>query len=122
MRMPISDKMLAAIFAFQVEVIWLTTSEERADSALGLQLGLPPRPYIELPGERTRRRRTAVGRWAVANPLRPIIWADDDPLIRRCRKWLRTLQPKSLILDPEKEVGLTPSDIEAMRRFLDGLK
>ena len=78
-------------------------------------------PYIELPRGRAWSQRTAVRQWVAANPLRPIIWADDDPLIRRCRKWLRTLQPKSLILDPEKAVGLTPGDIEAMRRFLDGL-
>jgi hypothetical protein len=52
-------------------------------------------------------RSMASSRWVTANPLRPVIWADDDPRIRRCRKWLRTLQPESLIVNPEKAIGLS---------------
>jgi hypothetical protein len=117
-RMPISDKMLAAIFSLPVEVIWLTTWEGTANSSLCAQLGLPPLPYIQLPGGRTWSKRTAVRNWVGANPSRPVIWADDDPRIRLCPRWLRGLQPQSLILNPEKAVGLTPDHLEAMRHFL----
>jgi hypothetical protein len=103
-----------------VEVIRRTTWEETANSALGTQLGLPPLSYIQLPGGRTWSKRTAVRQWVTANPLRPVIWADDDPLIRRCRKWLHRLQPHSLIVNPEKAVGITPADIEAIDQFLRG--
>lgn len=58
--------------------------------------------------------------WVTANPLRPVIWADEDPLIRRCRKWLHRLQPHSSIVNPEKAVGITPADIEAIDQFLRG--
>ncbi|MHB1525004.1 MAG: HAD domain-containing protein [Candidatus Dormibacteria bacterium] len=119
-EMPISDRMLAAIFALPVEVIWLTTWEDEANLVFGERLGLPTLPYIELPHSRAWSKRIAVSRWVAANPLRPVIWADDDPRIRRCREWLRTLQPQSLIVNPEKAIGLTPEHLDAMRRFLDG--
>ena len=119
--MPISDKMLEAIFSLPLEVIWLTTWEERANSALGAQLGLPPLPYLPLPGGRRWSKRTAVRQWVAANPLRPVISADDDRRIRLCPKWLRGLQPNSLIINPRKAVGVTPADVDLMSDFLEHL-
>jgi len=120
-EMPISDKMLGAIFALPLEVIWCTTWLENVNLVLGEQLGLPPLPYIELHKSRSWRKRGAVRRWVTDNPLRPVIWVDDDPRTRRCRKWLRDLQPRSLIVNPDKTVGLTPTNIDSISRFLSGL-
>lgn len=112
--MPISDKMLAAAFSLPFGDDLATTWEERANSALGAQLGLPPLSYIQLSSGRTWINWTAVKQWVAANPLRPAIWVDDDPLIRRCSKWLRSPQPNSLLINPEKAVGGSPDHLAAM--------
>jgi len=104
-----------------VEEIWRTIWAEKANSHLAAQLGLPPLLYIQLPGGRMWSKRTAVRQWVATNPRRPVILADADPLIRRCRKWRHRLQPESLIVNPDKAVGLTPAHVDTIRLFVDRL-
>ena len=73
------------------------------------------------PGNRPWDKRRAIQDWFTEHGVRPLIWVDDDRRIDTSgRPWARRLPP-SLLIRPQKAMGLTPAHLDAMERWLDRL-
>jgi hypothetical protein len=80
-------------------------------------------PWLALPaGDRPWDKRRAIGCWLEEHDFPPFIWADDDPRLGLSGKpWARRLPIPSLLLQPGKTIGLTPTHIGAIEKWLDNL-
>jgi len=120
-----------------VEIQWLTTWEERAQTQIGPLLGLP---HFELPGKRDLGAEhqsliTGAGdywwkfplaREAVAEtPQRPLIWTDDDLVsVPEATAWARKRWQDgggmAMLVNPAWEIGLSPRQMDAIEAFCRG--
>lgn len=108
------------VLAEQVEVAWLTTWQDQANSRVAPALGLPAFPVAA-------RDCAALGRWdsdwkvqAALEALqlgRPLIWADDTEIGPRARRVFAASGVQHQLIVPHPRVGLTRADLEAMSRF-----
>lgn len=119
-----------------VDVLWLTTWEEAANESLGPLLGLPELPVASRlrPGGSGRAahgfvatRAGAGNRWwkldvaqqiLDGEPLRPLIWTDDDLSWEPgARAWAEQRPSPTLLIAPATDVGLTAEHLAAIEAF-----
>lgn len=111
----------------RVEIRWLTTWEERAQTEIAPLLGLP---HFELAGKRNLKTE---GRWwwklpiaqAATAPERALVWTDDDlPGVPEAKRWmLRRFEErggKSMLVSPKFDVGISSAQMDAIEAFLTG--
>lgn len=121
----VSPDCIARITALSVERIWCSTWQGLVDGERGLsaQLGWAGMPWLRLPpGNRPWDKRRAIQDWFTEHGVRPLIWVDDDRRLDTSgRPWARRLPVPSLLIRPQKAMGLTPAHLDAMERWLDKL-
>ena len=119
--------------AGRVELQWLTTWTEMADSLLAEPMGLPRGLRTHgrddvLPTGYSGERRGISGWWklaaaqavAEAEPDRRIVWIDDDLADQATdtSEWLAA-NPRVLVVAPDLFVGLTPAELDRVEAWLD---
>lgn len=141
------SQLLAWRAARRVEVAWLTTWGYDANDELAELLGLPQLPVAGAPPSRvvasagwadstasTHAEMAGAdaadpltGRWwkfdvvrrlHAADPLRPLIWTDDDLAFEpEVMAWMRA-HTRSLLIAPDPMRGLIPQHLRAIDRYL----
>ncbi len=128
------------------DVQWLTTWGAEANGSLRQVLGLPELPVAGTADEPppatpppsgaasalaavTPAAPAPTGRWwkfdvvrrlVTADPLRPLVWLDDDLVaVDEIRAWTRA-RARCLLIAPEPRRGLVQPHLDAVRRFLTG--
>lgn len=109
--------------ATDLEPVWCTGWEERADEHLPWLLGLPKGwPHVPLKAAKGPGRGVA-GHWkldaidAFAGPERPLAWIDDD-LDDACEAWARRRPAATLLVRVDPRIGLTDAHAEAIEAWL----
>jgi len=119
----VAPGLISRLEALPLERCWCSTWEGAIDAPGGLseQLGWAGMPWLRLPAEsRPWPKRRAIALWLASHALRPFIWADDDRRMDTSgRPWARKLPVPTLLIRPEKEVGLTPRDVDRIERWLE---
>ena len=106
-----------------VEVRWLTTWGDEANTELCERLGLPQFEVAALRNHGDRWWKWVyLADWADANPDTPFIWTDDDiHYDHTAMSWLDHLEAKEkrplLSISPETTVGLTRDHMAQIARF-----
>jgi hypothetical protein len=124
MRMPVwvAPDCIARLSALPVERIWCSTWQGMVDAEGGLseQLGWSGMPWLRLPGgDRPWNKRRAIESFFKEHGVKPFAWADDDArLVSSGRPWARRLPVPSLLIRPQKKIGLTPAHLDAMERWV----
>ena len=104
----------------KVEIAWLTTWTHQANRHVSPALGLPYLPVFADCGGRLSdyhwKSRAAVD---AAQLGRPIIWIDDAEITPHDRATYRTTGTPHLLIAPDAERGLTRTDMEKVRAFIE---
>ncbi len=121
-----------------VDVRWLTTWEDDANAGLRELLGLPRLPvagrarevHAGNPGPHGFVGRTpprpAPGWWKLTvarrvadpDPMRPLVWTDDDLRYEQeALAWAEDRPGPRLLVAPQTHVGLTPPQLDAIEEF-----
>lgn len=119
----VAPECIARLTRLAVRRVWCSTWEAEVERPGGLseQLGWAGMPWLRLPASgRPWNKRQAIECWLTANGVRPFIWVDDDRrLVSSGRPWARRLPVRSLLIRPEKRIGLTPAHLAAMEKFVE---
>jgi hypothetical protein len=127
-RIELSAKMTAEIAALDADIHWATTWENQANVYLREHTGFPVYPVAcHLFNEANPLRTTWSWKWndikfTLENDPRPMIWADDEAIPDVAATWLENKGIPHLLIAPDHQVGLTRSDIEKMKAFLESVK
>ncbi len=118
----VAPAMLDALAALPVERRWLSSWEHEIEG-LSRDIGWPGMPWLPLPATtRGWSKCAALRDWQAQHPHRPLCWIDDDPrVLSSGRRWARTLAVPTLLLRPQKRVGLTPHHIGRIAAWCAGL-
>lgn len=112
-RLFYSPSLIAALVALPAELIWLTTRGTQAADELAGPMGFP--------SMRSCPRRDSDGwyklDWAMETAqAHRVAWFDDEAFDWRCPN-----PPKNLhIVQPDRTAGISPAEIESVRRFFRG--
>lgn len=119
----VAPECIERLTALPVERIWCSTWQGMVDgdNGLSVQLGWPGMAWLRLPpGDRPWDKRRAIEGWfAEHGEAQPFIWADDDRRLDLSgRPWVGRLSVPSLLIRPQKNIGLTSDHLNAMERWL----
>jgi hypothetical protein len=121
----VAPGLISRLEALPAERIWVSTWEGSVDAPGGLseQLGWAGMPWLRLSAaSRPWPKRRAIAEWLASNGFRPFIWADDDRRMDTSgRPWARRLPVPTLLIRPEKGVGLTPRDVDRIERWIEAI-
>jgi hypothetical protein len=120
-----SPSMVGAVGALDVDLTWLTTWGERANSVLAPLYGWPEKPALAHGPERTWWKLDAL----VTSHTKgvPFIWVDDEMNLQRhdlgggdgiFERFLDWLESPILLICPRGSTGLSPEHLEAMGQFI----
>lgn len=122
----VAPGLITRLGALPLKLVWCSTWEDAVDRVDGLseQLGWAGMPWLRLPpGSRPWNKRRAIERWLNENGLRPFVWIDDDPrLWSSGRPWVGRLGVPTLLIRPEKRIGLAPHHLEQIERWVAELR
>lgn len=102
--------------AERFDLVWATTWAAAANPAIGVPLGLPPLPHVDLgilPRHGTRKLgavRDHVG------DTRSVAWVDDE-LYEDAHAWAAERAAPTLLVRPRASVGLTAEHVAALVAF-----
>lgn len=114
--------MASRIASLPVTIMWLTTWRDMANRQIGAWLGWPTLPVLEpmdepasLTWKLDRLREHLDG------GSEPFVWIDDhlDAMGDTTRD---AFTGRHLLVSPDPAVGLTPSDLDEVERFLDEVR
>lgn len=133
---PVADAITRIHGTGLVDILWLTTWEDAANESLGPLLGLPELPVASrvrpegsgegahgFVGTRAGARRPwwkfdVAERILDPEPLRPLIWTDDDLSWEPdARAWAEQRPSPTLLIAPATDVGLTAEHLAAIEEF-----
>ena len=119
---PTSRAMADALAALPVDIHWLTTWRDEANTHLAPRFGWPARPVLD--------RDREIHWWKLDALLDdhpegvPFVWCDDELDERRAlldphfTRRLAALAAPYLLVCPARNVGLTPADLERIHAFV----
>lgn len=127
---PLAQAMTAAVAALDVQIVWLTTWGEKANTHLAPLLGWDPLPVLDVTGGRRFKgehdgwaKLHVVKRWLRTYGPRPLVWVDDDVRIEDLAQedlYVKALK-SALLLRTDRDAGITPADLDRVTTFLGGL-
>ena len=122
-----SPEMVAAIKDLEVELVWLTTWEDSAQThlvplinALGGNIYLSSAGHVKLSDYTGLWKYSALREFVEAHP-RPFIWVYDDAISSRAERDLVTLDVAHLLVRPYPKQGITPNHVALIKEFLCSL-
>lgn len=124
----LSREMCAALVGLDVDIRWVTTWENQANTLLRKHTGLPWLPVAAsasdaggwASGERQNWKWQGVQRILEIAP-RPTIWIDDEAIPSEASDWLTQRSIPHLFVVPDPTVGITQQDIGDLTQFLAAL-
>lgn len=124
-RITYSIEMGRRIGALGVDIFWLTTWLDHANSEIAPLFGWDPLPVLGFP---EYLADTGPGWWKsaaaaafVAEHQRPFIWIDDDlawSLDRGDVEWLRTCEVPNLCISPHPGRGILPRHLDQIEAWI----
>lgn len=123
----LSPAMGARIARLAADLHWVTTWEDRANSAIAPLCGLPRDPPVLTHGDNGEEFdldwKFSVVRELVDRHPRPFVWIDDDIDFLRDkgvapREWADSISVPNLLTAPDTRTGLLPGHLDAVDEFL----
>jgi len=94
------------------DVCWVTSWNHDANTEVAPLFGMPPLPVLELPGHRGKLAAVQ----AAAPAGRAVAWAEDR-LEPEAWDWARARAAPTLLVAPDRRLGLGASDLALLMRF-----
>jgi uncharacterized protein YegL len=123
----LSPAMGARIARLAVDIHWVTTWEDRANSAIAPLCGLPRDLPLLTHGDNDEEWdldwKFVEVRKLVEHDPRPFVWIDDDIDFLRDqaispREWADSISVPSLLIAPDTRTGLLPCQLDAVDEFV----